>query len=77
MTQAPPSTPAALHSPDAVTQALATQGYISSRSISTAVYLAHHLRKPILVEGPAGVGKTDLARCLALSMNIPLLRVQC
>ncbi|MEY4862569.1 MAG: hypothetical protein RLZ51_664, partial [Pseudomonadota bacterium] len=36
MTQAPPSTPAALHSPDAVTQALATQGYISSRSISTA-----------------------------------------
>jgi MoxR-like ATPase len=77
MSDAPPSTPAALLTPDAVTQALATQGYISNRSISTAVYLAHHLRKPILVEGPAGVGKTDLARCLALSMNIPLLRMQC
>ena len=77
MSDALPSTPAALQSPDAVTQALATQGYISSRSISTAVYLAHHLRKPILVEGPAGVGKTDLDRCLAQSMSIPLLRMQC
>ena len=77
MSDAPPSTPAALLTPDAVTQALATQGYISSRSISTAVYLAHHLRKPILVEGPAGVGKTDLAKCLAQSMSVPLLRMQC
>ncbi|MEM6653874.1 MAG: MoxR family ATPase, partial [Pseudomonadota bacterium] len=46
---------------DAITEGLASVGYISTREISTAIYLAHHLRKPILIEGPAGVGKTDLA----------------
>lgn len=66
-----------LQSIDEVTERLGSVGYISNRSISTAVYLAHHLRKPILVEGPAGVGKTELARSLAESLNMALLRMQC
>jgi MoxR-like ATPase len=69
--------PDGLKSIEAITEGLATEGYISNRSISTAVYLAQHLRKPILVEGPAGVGKTDLARCLSLYLKAPLLRMQC
>ncbi|HQJ30425.1 MAG TPA: MoxR family ATPase, partial [Syntrophales bacterium] len=39
--------------------------YIPSRQIAATVYLAHHLEKPILVEGPAGVGKTELAKAAA------------
>jgi MoxR-like ATPase len=70
-------TPAGLTSIDAVTEGLAGVGYISTRPISTAVYLAHHLRKPVLIEGPAGVGKTDLARSAARFLEFPLLRMQC
>jgi MoxR-like ATPase len=71
------ATPAGLTSIEAVTRSLASVGYISNRSISTAVYLAHHLRKPVLIEGPAGVGKTDLAVSLGRSLGFPLLRMQC
>ncbi len=53
------------------------QNYIASRRIATVVYLASALKKPILVEGPAGVGKTDLAKVLALSLNHDLVRLQC
>ena len=74
---APPVTPPSLASIPAVTEALARAGYISSRSISTAVYLAHHLRKPVLIEGPAGVGKTDLAVSLGRTLDQPVLRMQC
>ena len=70
-------TPPGLASIDAVTAALGEVGYISTRAISTAVYLAHHLRKPLLIEGPAGVGKTDLAKSVARSLGYPLLRMQC
>ena len=66
-----------LTSIDAVTQGLASVGYISTRQISTAVYLAHNLRKPVLIEGPAGVGKTDLAASLARYLSLPLVRMQC
>lgn len=45
--------------------------------MSTAIYLAHHLRKPILVEGPAGVGKTELAKATAAFTALPLIRMQC
>ena len=51
---------APLQSIEAVDTGLSNAGYIASRPISTAIYLAHHLQKPILVEGPAGVGKTEL-----------------
>jgi len=73
----PESTPDGLASIDAVTAALASVGYISTRQISTAVYLAHHLRKPVLIEGPAGVGKTDLAVSAARALGFALLRLQC
>jgi MoxR-like ATPase len=56
---------------------LAAQGYISSRETATVVFLALRLQKPLLVEGPAGVGKTDLAKVLAASQEIPLIRMQC
>jgi MoxR-like ATPase len=62
---------------DAVASGLAGAGYIASRPIATAVYLARALRKPILVEGPAGVGKTDLARAAADACGLPLIRLQC
>jgi MoxR-like ATPase len=71
------ATPPGLSSIEAVTDGLAEVGYISTHAISTAVYLAHHLRKPVLIEGPAGVGKTDLARSAARYLSYPLLRMQC
>lgn len=66
-----------LTSIDAITEGLAAVGYISTREISTAIYLAHHLRKPILIEGPAGVGKTDLAISMARFLDAPVTRLQC
>ncbi|SDB71096.1 AAA family ATPase [Belnapia rosea] len=66
-----------LHSIDATDRGLEAAGYIASRPISTAVYLAHHLQKPILVEGPAGVGKTELAKALASWLGLGLIRMQC
>jgi MoxR-like ATPase len=52
-------------------------GYIASRRIATALYMALHLQKPILVEGVAGVGKTELALCSAALLSLPLIRMQC
>ena len=51
--------------------------YICDKRIATIVYLASHLRKPILVEGPAGVGKTELAKVVASSLGCELIRLQC
>ena len=66
-----------LQSIDEVDRGLAAAGYIANRQISTAIYMAHHLQKPILVEGPAGVGKTELAKSVATWMKLPLIRMQC
>lgn len=55
----------------------AEQKYICNRRIATIVYLASSLRKPILVEGPAGVGKTELAKVIAAALGCDLIRLQC
>ncbi len=60
-----------------VEQGLSAAGYIPSRQIATAVYLARALEKPMLVEGPAGVGKTELAKSIAAWRGLPLIRMQC
>jgi len=52
-------------------------GYICSDAIATAVYLACQLQKPILIEGPPGVGKTELAKKTAEYLSAPLIRMQC
>ncbi len=61
---------------DAVKE-LEKQKYIASKDIATTVYLALKLEKPVLVEGPAGVGKTELAKCIASALDIELIRMQC
>ncbi len=62
---------------DDVTRRFAEQKYICNRSIATVVYLAARMHKPILVEGPAGVGKTELAKVLSGSLGQELIRLQC
>lgn len=51
--------------------------YICSLEIATAVFLAYHLEKPILIEGPPGVGKTELAKTTADLLDLPCIRLQC
>jgi MoxR-like ATPase len=56
---------------------LGETGYLPSREIATVVFLADRLEKPVLVEGPAGVGKTDLGRAFARASGRALIRLQC
>jgi MoxR-like ATPase len=62
---------------DDVTRALAEYGYIADRQLATAVFVQARLDKPLLVEGPAGVGKTELAKAMAAATGRRLLRLQC
>jgi MoxR-like ATPase len=64
-------------STETVKSALNTQKYIATEEIATIVYLAHRLGKPLLTEGPAGVGKTELAKAIAGATGRELIRLQC
>ena len=60
-----------------VSERLARTGYLASEAIATTVFLADRLGKPLLVEGPAGVGKTELAKAVAAATDAELIRLQC
>lgn len=62
---------------DAVTDLLEEHGYLADRALATTVYLALSMQRPLFLEGEPGVGKTELARCLAAGLDRPLLRLQC
>jgi MoxR-like ATPase len=63
--------------PRAVTELLAGEGYLADPALGTAVYLAGALEAPLLLEGEAGVGKTEVARALAAATGARLIRLQC
>ena len=56
---------------------LSSENYIADRSLATAIYLSLNLKRPLLLEGEAGVGKTEVAKVLAAAMNRPFIRLQC
>ena len=62
---------------DDVAQRLGAAGYLTDDAIATTVFLADRLGKPLLVEGPAGVGKTELAKAVAAATSSALIRLQC
>ncbi|ROO84112.1 MoxR-like ATPase [Actinocorallia herbida] len=64
-------------SPAQVAEALAGVGYLPGPEIATTVFLADALGKPLLIEGPAGVGKTELAKAVAAATGAELIRLQC
>jgi MoxR-like ATPase len=64
-------------SPDSVTERLRGAAYLADETIGMTIYLADRLEKPVLVEGPAGVGKTELARSVASVTGARLIRLQC
>ena len=66
-----------IESIDDVIESFAAQDYICDRRTALAVYLAAQLQKPVLVEGPPGVGKTELAKAAAAFLEAPLIRLQC
>ena len=70
----PPSTPASI---DDLRHLLSEHLYIADDGLATAIYLALKLRRPLLLEGEAGVGKTEVAKVLAAALDADLIRLQC
>ena len=74
MTPGPASAPASV---DALQQALAEEQYIAERALAVPIYLALRLKRPLFLEGEAGVGKTEVAKALAAALHTSLIRLQC
>ena len=74
MTLGPGSAPASI---DALQQALAGEQYIAERALAVPIYLALRLKRPLFLEGEAGVGKTEVAKALAAALHTSLIRLQC
>ena len=70
----PPDAPASI---DALDRLLANQGYVADRALTLSIFLALKLRRPLFLEGEAGVGKTEVAKVLATAMGRRLVRLQC
>jgi MoxR-like ATPase len=70
-------TPAVIDSVESAGTALAAQGYLADRPLALAVHLAVALEQPLLLEGEAGVGKTEVARALSTALGARLIRLQC
>ncbi len=66
-----------LESVESVRDSLLKNGYLVDKRVATTIFLAGRMKKPLLVEGPAGVGKTELARALARTAGAELIRLQC
>ena len=74
MSRAPFSIPASV---DALQDALAGERYVAERGLAVPIYLALRLRRPLFLEGEAGVGKTEVAKVLAAALKTTLIRLQC
>jgi MoxR-like ATPase len=68
---------AAIDDPDTLMRHFERLGYIADRSLATSIYLITKLRKPLLIEGHAGLGKTEVAKVLASMLQTQLIRLQC
>lgn len=66
-----------ISSPDQAAELLRRQDYLADRGLATAIYLARSLPQPLMLEGEAGVGKTEVAKALADALAVPLVRLQC
>ncbi len=67
----------AIEDPESLAKRISNYGYISSSELATAIFLAITLQKPLLLEGDAGVGKTEVAKVLAQMLGTVLIRLQC
>jgi len=74
VSRAPLSIPASV---DALQDALAGERYVAERGLAVPIYLAMKLRRPLFLEGEAGVGKTEVAKVLAAALKTTLIRLQC